>query len=397
MIKKFAVSGALALCLIAAGCGGGGSSGSGGTTGGTTSGTGPTGATASVSGPLSTVQSTLSDSVLAPLESATAGTPLQSVLVCVDDLVNQNTLSVLNSVLNGLSDPTTLASTTPAQVESLLSEIANNLGALLTSLASTTGNGDCGGAAGTGIPSSNPLAGTPLASLGDALLPVLSQIQSTTGSGSASGLSLSQLTSLFDELSTALQTGMSGVPTSVTSEPMLGGSLTTLLSSLTSLDSLMDAIPASGTSTSGFQSALENLLNVTMVGELTQVVPTGFLQSSGGSSTITTQLESAVASFSATAAAAFAQGESALTTALGSTPLGAVLDPVVSTLLPAIIDPIESALSGVSTSGGGTGVTDLPLGSLLGPLTTALTGLLGGSSSSCVFAGTPLSALCSLL
>jgi len=396
MIKQFLLSGALAACVIAAGCGGGSGSSdnsSGSSSGSGSSTSGPIGNTVAVSGPLDTVQSTLSGSLLSPLEKAAQGTPLEGVLVCTDDVVNQNTLDVLDTVLNALQNPGS-ASGAPAQIQALVLEMTNNLGGLLTSLA---GTGGCGGSSGT-LPTSNPLAGTPLAPLGDALLPVLQQIQAQAGSGGSSGNGLADLATLVDELNTALQTGLAQVPASAFSQPIVGGVLTTLQAAVSNLASVMDAV-ASGNSAT-FQSATQTLLDNLLVNVLTQVIPTSYIETKAGKTgTITGPIDAAAATFSAAVASALTQGESALLAALGSSQLAPVVNPVLNTLLPAILGPITQALAGASggSSSSGGDITGTPLDALLGPLTTVLSSILGSSSSTCVFANTPLSALCKLL
>ena len=410
IIRKFLLSGAIAACIVAAGCGG--SSGSSGSSSGSSSGTssssgssssgGATGTTVSVAGPLDTVQTTLSGSVLSPLEQATTGTPLKGVLVCTDDVVNQNTLDVVDTILNALQNPASAASA-PPQIQALLLEMANNLGGLLNSLA---GKGGCGGAAGSSssssggggtVPGTNPLAGTPLAPLGDALLPVLQKIQQQLGAGSSSGNGLADLASLVDQLNTAFQTGLAQVPASAFSQPIVGGVLTTLKVTVSNLAAVVDALATSnGTA---FQSATQTLLDNLLVNVLTQVVPTSFIETKAGKpGTITGPIDTAAATFSAAVANALTQGEQQLLAALSSSQLAPVVNPVLNTLLPAILGPITQALAGAggSSSSGG-GVTGTPLDALLGPLTTVLTGILGGTGTTCVFANTPLSALCKLL
>ena len=414
IIKKFLLSGAIAACVIAAGCGGssgssdssssssGGtsSSSSGGSSGGSSSG-GATGNTVSVAGPLDTVQTTLSGSVLSPLEQATTGTPLKGVLVCTDDVVNQNTLDVVDTILNALQNPASAASA-PPQIQALLLEMANNLGGLLNSLA---GKGGCGSASGSSsssgggstVPGTNPLAGTPLAPLGDALLPILQKIQQQLGAGSSSGNGLADLASLVDQLNTAFQTGLAQVPASAFSQPIVGGVLTTLKVTVSNLAAVVDALATSNGA--AFQSATQALLDNLLVNLLTQVVPTSFIETKAGKpGTITGPIDTAAATFSAAVANALTQGEQQLLAALSSSQLAPVVNPVLNTLLPAILGPITQALAGAggSSSSGG-GVTGTPLDALLGPLTTVLTGILGGTGTTCVFANTPLSALCKLL
>lgn len=392
IIKKFLLSGALAACVIAAGCGGGGSDsanssggGSSGSSAGSSSSGGAAGTTVSVAGPLDTVQTTLSTDVLGLLEQATNGTPIQGVVVCADDVVNHNTLDVLDALLNVAKDPSSAAAT-PAQVQALLKAMASNLGGLLNALAGKTGCGDA-----TTTPVTNPLAGTPLAPLGDALLPILQKIQTQLAAGSSSGNGLADLASLIDQLNAALQTGLAQIPASAYAQPVVGGVLTTLKTSVGNLAAVVDAFAANDGP--GFQTATQTLLDNLLVNVLTQIVPTSFIETQAGKpGTLTGPIDAAAATFSAAVAAALAKGETALEAALTSSQLAPVVDPVLNTLLPAILGPIEQALSGIGGGGSsGAGPTGTPLDALLGPLSTVLGTILGGGSSgTCLFANIPL-------
>jgi hypothetical protein len=408
MFKQWLLAGALAAGVIAAGCSGGGGSGgsssgsaggSGSSSGGSNNTTGPGGTAVTVSGPLSTVQSTLTGSVITPLEQATAGTPLQGVVTCANDVMIQNTLDVLNSLLNGLENPSSLSTTTPAQLQSVLTEMTNNLGSLLSAMANS---GNCSGSTAS-LPTSNPLAGTQLAPLGAALLPVLQQIQTALASGAGSGggsSGFAQLATLADELNAAFQSGMSQIPSSVLSQPVIGGLLTTLEKSINDLDAMMDAFASN--STTGFQTATQNLLTDLLDGLLTQVVPLTTIETDAGKpGAISGPIETAVATFSSAVAGALTQGETQLQTALSSSSFAPVMS-VINQLLPAILGPITTALasvgsSGSSSSSSGGGTTGTPLDPVLAALTGALSKLLGGGSGTCVFASIPvLSVLCAL-
>ena len=249
---------------------------------------------------------------------------------------------------------------------------------------------------GSGVPVTNPLAGTPLAPLGDALLPILQKIQLQLGAGSSGGNGLADLASLVDQLNAAFQTGLAQVPASAFSQPIVGGVLTTLKVTVGNLASVVDALSTSNAA--AFQSATQALLDNLLVNVLTQIVPTSFIETQAGKpGSITGPIDTAAATFAATVATALTQGEQQLLAALNSSQLAPVVNPVLNTLLPAILGPITKALAGAGGSSSGGGVTGTPLDALLGPLTTVLTGILGGTGTTCVFANTPLSALCKLL
>lgn len=379
MIRQWLLAGALAACVIAAGCGGSDNSSNSSDPSSSAGGT-----SVAVNGPFTDTENTLSTDVMQLLEEATAGTALQGALVCTDDAVNHNVLDILNSLVTGLENPSTLAKTTPAQVQSLLQELATNLGGLLNALA---GKGGCGAV--TSTPVTNPLAGTPLSTLGAALLPVLQQIQEDLQASASSGniTTIQDLAALVDALNGALKSALATLPSTVTSQPVLGGVLALLGDSVADLDTTVDAFAANNTS--GFQNGVQSLLTDLLDDLLTQVVPLTYLEDKAGKpGALTTTIKGAVSSLAAAVAVALSEGEAALQNVLNSKALAPVLS-VVNTLLPKLLNPIIAALDGLS---GGT------LDAVLGALNSALSALLGGSGKSCAFADIPLlSVLCGVL
>lgn len=368
------------LALTACGGGGGGDSGSG---------TSTTASSKSVAGPLDTVQTTLSSSVLGPLESATAKTPLAGVLKCADGLVVSNVLDIADVVLNGLQNPSTLASTAPAEVQTQLNQVAQNLVGLINALASKSG---CGTAA-TG--SGNPLAGTALAPLGDQLLPVLQQIIAQTGSGNSNGFA--SLAALVKQLDTALQTALAQIPASAKTAPIVGGALTTLDAALNDTASLLTAV--ANNDSAGLKTSFQNLLNNLLVNVSTGIVPLTLIESSAGrTGVVSNTVKSAASTLSSTAASALSVSFSQLLSALNSTQLAPVVNPVVNGVLPALVDPLTKLLDGLGSSGGTTtgGLTGTALDGLLTPILNLLGTLSGAGTSSCIFASIPVVAgLCS--
>ena len=87
--------------LLLTACGGGGGGG------GSSSGGIEPAVYQGVAGPLDAVQEPLSTQVLSPLGDAAAGTPLEGAVSCVDQVVVQDTIDVLDSIL-GAVDPTSM-------------------------------------------------------------------------------------------------------------------------------------------------------------------------------------------------------------------------------------------------------------------------------------------------
>ena len=209
----------VAVTLLGAGltlsaCGGGGSSSGGNTPppppptgGGSDSIT-----VARVAGPLDPVQDQVSTNVFTALADAAAGTPLEAVIRCADETVTYNVLDIGDAVLTQLQ--TTLLSggsvplnPDPAAMTAALGSLAANLTQLLQSLAGIGEGCAADLLALDQIQSGdNPLAGTPLAPLGAALMPVLSQIAGAVNASDNSGtdLQLATVANLVGQLSIAL-------------------------------------------------------------------------------------------------------------------------------------------------------------------------------------------------
>lgn len=376
MLKKTSLAAAIAAVTMLSACGGGGGGGDGGDggNGGNGGSTNPV-----VSGPLDPVQTTTSDSVITPLATATAGTPLQGVLLCVDSVVNQNVLDIGDAVANGLADPTTLASTTPEEAQATLSALVTNLSGLLTSLAGTAScTGDAAGS--SVIPTTNPLAGTPLAPLGAALLPVLiSAQQQLAGASGGAPLTATQLATILDQLADAFASGFDALPPEVTGAPVVGGALVTVDHALTQLQSIA-TLAAGGGSPTLIASSFQALVQGVVTDLLTQVLPVADLQSlaGGGASTdLLATLQAAVASLTANL-------DTSPTGSLPTNPLGgsgfASLDDLVAqftALLPEFLDTASAGDTPLDLANG-------PLADLINSLLAPISGGGGGGGSGCL-------------
>lgn len=380
MLKQFSLAAVVACAVALSACGGGGgsSSGSGSSGGGGSGGGGGGGGTtppasASISGPLDTVQTAVGTTVISPLVQATAGTPLQGVLLCANSIVTVNTLDIADAFANGLSNPTTLVSTTPAQAQAAVSALVSHLSDLLTSLANTSGSSNAcnGGAAGsTTVPTTNPLAGTPLAALGDQLLPVLLSAQQQLGSGSTP-LDATQLAGILATLSSAMDTAVASLGGVTGSAPIVGGVITSVQGALSQLSALATSA-ASGGDPTQIAGALQGLANGVLSQLLTQVLPVGNLQDlagAGASTDLVAQLQAAVAS---------------LTGGLGTDPTTALpanpLNGLGFAALPTLVDSLVTELTG-SLGGATAGSSPLTLATtLVQSVLGNLLGLAGGGS-----------------
>lgn len=339
-----------------------------------------------VSGPLDVLQAPLSEQVLGQIASAAAGTPLEGAVECVDQIVVQDTVDILDSILGAVSptsinDPQQAFTDAAGNVQLAVTELIADLPALLGSL---VGQGDCTGPRGDAA-GGNPLAGTPLAPLADALGPLLTGAGGDFGSGE--NLDLTAVQALTDQLSSAFNEGLASLPAEVSDAPVLGGLLVTLQTTFNDLDATVAAIDdGSGEETaSAIATTLDNLLG----NLLTQVVPIQFIEDQAGvPGAVSSQIQNGIGQV----------------TAQLDNGLGAVLEPTFGALFDGALAPLFGGLnmlltplgdvisSGLVSGGGGAGPTGTPLDALLAPLEGLFTALTAGSGGGGL-TGTPLDVL----
>ena len=396
-MKPWLLGLSLAAAVFAAGCGGGGSSADNPTTPEPPVTPEPP-TTGKVAGPLDAVQTPLSETVLGQLAGAVADTPLAPVIASADQIVVQDLLDIVDAVALGLQqaattgNPAALADSAP-QVQAQVMQMVTHLRGLLDALAAGTG--------GTGGIGSNPLAGTPLAPLGDALTPVLAQIGALgTGGSSGTDLNLTQLAYVVSLLNNHLQTGLSQIPAEARNAPVVGAVFTTLSTSLTDVTGLLAAASTynATTTTARVQTTVNNLLTNVLTG----IVPVHFLeQQTGNPGVLSSQIEAGIAQVSAVLGENLGVVLTPVLEDLLGGALSPLLDPIENQVLPAVLTPIIDALSGGLPGVGGSGFGGTQLGGLLGLVTDALASTPLGDLVDdilgpvlCLFAGTPLSFLC---
>lgn len=354
-----------AAVMLAAGCGGGG--GSDGMTDNPSDGGGTlTPQSAAIVGPLDTVQTAVTESVFLPLVTATDGTPLQGVLLCANGIVTRNVLDIVDAFANGLASPSTLIATSPADAQAAVTALVGNLSGLLTSL---NGAQTClgGSSAPTlGIPTTNPLAGTPLEALGDALLPALlsASQQLAPLTGGAPSLTAVQLSDLVAQLSDAFSTGLAALPSEALTAPLVGGSLVTVDDALAQLASLT-ALAEGGGTPEALAAGLQTLAQSVVGNLLTQVLPVANLQDLAGvgaPTDLVNVLQDAVAGLVASLG-------SNPTSALPANPLSGDGFAALTTLIDTLTAQLPGALTGTA------GLTALQ--AALGQVQTLLGSLLG--------------------
>lgn len=386
MMQKTLLALALAGSVLATGCGGGG---------GSSAPSGPTAEPAArndVAGPLDVVQVPISEQVLAPLSAAVAGTPLTTVVDCVDQAVVNDVIDVVDALALGLqagaADPATALAAVAGDLQSEIGDLVADLQGLVLSLA--------GGGAGCNSSTSpfagtNPLAGTPLADFGSTLLPVLAQLQQAldgNGTVPAAPLSLAQLETVLEMLTSSFDSAFAQLPAEVTGAPVVGPVLAVVQQTLVDLESVITSA-ASGTPdpaviTAGITTTLENLLT----GMLTGVVPVQFLE--GGSlpdGAISGDIAGAVASLTSVLTDGLGGGDPTALVSDLTDAISGLLDPLTGGALAGgdlggglfedLLGTLLGSLDGVT---GGTlpgGATGTPLDSVLAALTDALSGTAG--------------------
>ena len=366
-----------------------------------------------VNGPLDEVQRPLSEDVFSQIIAGAEGTPLEGSLDCVRQAVVIDTIDILDAIALALSEAA--SSQDPAafeaaagNIEFSLNELANDLPGALGALTGSDCNSADNGGGNTGT---NPLAGTPVEPLGEALAPVLDQFPSggSPDSGQGQDADLNSLTLLTSQLAIAFQSGVASLPPEARSAPILGGVITTLSTAFNDINTTMLWFGRYEGELAATE--LEGALNRLLVNTLTQIVPVTFAEEQAGQpGVISDPIAAGVSQLTS------ALGENLLSVALPevtnalNNDLAPVLDPIENTVLPAILlaafsglgeaqgdgDPISLLLGAVTEgltggSGGGSSPTGTPLDLLLGPLVD-----LGGGSTACPFAGTPLDSACTL-
>lgn len=388
----------LATSFVAA-CGGG--------SGGGNSLTGPDSAKNDVAGPLDAIQQPLSEQVVGPLAAAAAGTPLEPVLLCVDQAVVVDLIDVVDSIAAAAEasaggDPAAAFEAAAGNIQASLTGFADNMVALLTSLGGgpgcteggNTGGGDAGGSGGDAGPL--PLTGTPL----DLIISGINGAIPSSGGdagGQPADVDLTDVGAFVSSLVAGFNTGydmfLEQAPAEAVNAPVVGGIIALLHDAVNDLDSLATEVTAYQGQASADEAEvlLNNLLNNLLLG----VVPVlAFEEVSGQQGAVSDQISGGVDQLTS----AIGEGLGMLLVPVLEDGLddaaSPVLDPVENQLIHAIFGPINDAvgggLGGGSDGGSGSGTGGGPTGTPLDAALGTLTGLLAGGGSGSGPTGTPL-------
>ncbi len=404
-VKKTFMAMAIAGTAFVAGCGGGGGASDDPAT--------PVTETRNdVTGPFDGLQGGLSSEILAPLNSAVAGTPLAGVVDCLDQSVVSDILDIADAVALGVrpgaADPAAQLNATATQVQAEAADLVADLQGLVASLA---GGAGCTSDAVARTAMGNPLAGTPLTSMGDQLLPVLDQVQAQLSVAPGS-LSLGQIAGLLGLVTQAFNGATGAIPAGAANAPVVGGVLAVLSHGLTDVQFTV-AAASSGNPVNASSQVISTVQNV-FDGMLTQVLPIAMIENTSGQpGVVSGPIQDAIDELTAVLGGGLGNLSSAELGSALENPSTLLLDPLNTDMLPLILGPIEQAIAGGGAGGSipvlmGTpldgvlatltgvlsgGVGGDPLSSLLGPLL----GGIGGGGGTCPLAGTPLAALCEVL
>ena len=299
-----------------------------------------------VEGPLDALQDPLSEQIIQPLGDATAGTPVEAVLVCVDRIVVQDGLDIVDALAVAVQnhqggDPASLVQATADGVASGLARTVGSLTGLLDAL-----DGDLDACRHGAPPADgeNPLAGTPLEPVGAALAPVLAQIMAILDQGDGIGgpPGLDVLAGLTDQLRDAVAAAFAQLPPEATEAPVIGPALTLIQQLLVDVGITLDhALALNIEGTLGavvvtVQNVLERLL--------TGVVPIGNLEDlAGNPGDLTDAVTGGISALL-----------DALTGLLDGTPggtlplplIGGLLDPIQGGIISNLLDVLHGLLGG---------------------------------------------------
>lgn len=357
--------------LLVAGCGSS-TTGNTNTSNNGGSGGGSDGGDGGVAGPLDVVQTTLSSSVVAPLQDGVAGTPLEAVVGCVDEAVVTDLVDVVDAIALGLesgaggADPAAALEAAAGNIQTALLGFGEGAVALIESLAGgpgCQGGGDDDGDNG-----------------GD-----------TGGDTGGEDVDLAQVSELLTTITGQINDAFQNVPAEVATAPIAGGVVQLLDDALTDLDLLLTEVgdyngPAASAAT---DTLLANLLDNLLL----DVLPVRAGEEATGSGPV---VSGPVSDGIGQLTNALSGGlepvlEGVLNTVLDDAG-SPVLDPVENDVLGAILTPLLDAINGGGSGGGSGGPTGTPLDALFDAL-----GGIGGGGSGDGPTGTPLDDLIGLL
>lgn len=291
----------------------------------------PTSGVTKVEGPLDPIQDDVVDGIVVGQLGSEMPAPVDGAVACAALSLNY-LIDAPDAILAGAeglasgADPFAAFNSSAADVQASLERFAGSLQASLTDLVN---RGECSTDQDTAPQSGNPLAGTPLASVGTAIQALVTSFTTDDGQDpnltSISGVVAPALAALAVEMGAA-------IPAEVSNTPVLGGVFSTLETAVTDTADLLVSFGAydSAATTADAQMLINNLLT----GLLIDTLPLGEIDPA-----VETQLQTGIAT---------------LTSTLGSG-LGRVITPLFNEGLNGVasplVDPAEGLLAGILGAG----------------------------------------------
>ncbi|MGJ8668619.1 MAG: hypothetical protein ACSHXK_03930 [Oceanococcus sp.] len=365
------------------------------------------------SGPLDPLQDAVVSDIVGGQLASNLPAPLDTGVSCLADAVNSLVdgpdalLAALTDLPNG-ADPAAAFQAAAGDLTGSLQRFADELQAALAALSgqqdacsTVAGNGSAPNTAGA-----NPLAGTPLETLGDALAQLAGGADMLSGSNEDP--ELTAVTNLLSTLVGNVLAGFSLIPGEVQQAPVVGALLGTIQ---TTLVDLRNTLPSVGIYDAvNTQAGIEGLLNNLLDNVLTGVIPVAQIDAATGQN-FSEQIQGGIDQLTAQLGSGLGQ----LITPAFNDGLNGALEPILDPaegLLAQLLNgdsingsnPLTGLLSGIAGNG-----ANGPLDALLGLLTfgssgnglSDLTAALGGNSgqsplyqlSGLVDGGTPMDSL----
>ncbi|HEY1077802.1 MAG TPA: hypothetical protein VGE51_14015 [Fontimonas sp.] len=351
-----------------------------------------------IAGPADSIQRQLDTSVFKPLADTAAGTSLESLVHCADAVVVHDMLDVADSVLAGLdadrqSDVGHAAAPDARQLTDMLGSMSIHLTQLLHALA---GSGTGCTAASAALDQigfdDNLLAGTPFATLGAKLGPLLVRVAAAVerhddpDSGEPP-MKIEQIAELMTDIDYAMQLGLQQVPLENRRSPIVGGVLNAVATALTDNSRVLAALL--GNDDAALREGLRMQLEHTLVNSLVQVLPVRAIETQAGQpDLIALPVRVSVADYGALWAGSLGVPSTPTQTAALRDALAAVFAPIESDLLPIVLIVVADALDAPQAHAGTPAQAVAAMNASIGLL-------LASNGSTCQFATLPsLSGLC---
>ncbi len=325
-----------------------------------------------INGPLDPVQNSVVSDVIGGQLAANLPAPVGPGVSCLADALNSlvdgpdAVLAALQGLPSG-ADPAQALQSAAGHLTGSLQRFADELQAALAALSGQQANCTtvAAGARAADTSGNNPLSGTPLAALGDALAGLAGGVDGAAGN--AEDPDLRAVAAALQSLLGNVEAGFSLIPAEVRTAPVVGSLLETIETTIVELRTTLPAIGAYDAPQT--QAGLESLLNNLLDGVLTGVIPVEQIDQATGQN-FSGQIRAGIDQ----ATVLLGNGLGQLITPAFNQGLNGALEPV--------LDPVEGLLAqllnGDSINGGN-------------PLTGLLAGIAGNGASS------PLDALLGLL